>query len=425
MADAPLPQLVEHLFRHRYGEMVAGLCRVLGPDRLELVEDVVQEALLRALRTWPADGVPERPDAWVFSVARNLALDALRHRTIAARKERELLQWAAADDGQASAEPHEGPADDTLRMMFVCAHPDVPHETRVPLVLKTVGGFGTSEIAAALLEKEGTIAQRLTRAKARLQAGDARFEMPPPQELPARLPLVLDVLYLIFNEGWRSHRGKDLVRQDLVEEAVRLCALLLDEPQTARPEVHALLALMLFLGARLPARTDAAGELLTLAEQDRGRWDRTWLGCALHHFAASIGGDVLTAWHAEAAIASIHAAAGSYEQTDWRAVLREYDRLLALAPSPVVQLNRAIALAKVHGAEAGLAELRALQRDERLDEYFLLPASIAQLCWQLGRHDEAAQQLEVASALPCTEPELRVLRRRLDACRRREPPPKW
>jgi len=199
VADAPLPQLVEHLFRHRYGEMVAGLCRVLGPDRLELVEDVVQEALLRALRTWPADGVPERPDAWVFSVARNLAFDALRHRTIAARKERELLQWAAPEQGLADAEPREGPADDTLRMMFVCAHPDVPPETRVPLVLKTVGGFGTSEIAAALLQKEGTIAQRLTRAKAKLQAGDARFEMPPAHELPARLPLVaLFCAYLVL-----------------------------------------------------------------------------------------------------------------------------------------------------------------------------------------------------------------------------------
>ena len=424
MRDPPLPQLVEHLFRHRYGEMVAGLCRVLGPERLDLVEDVVQEALLRALRTWPQDGVPERPDAWVFRVARNLALDALRHRQVAARKERELLQWAGADGGGAAL-PREGPADDTLRMMFLCAHPDVPAETRVPLVLKTVGGFGTAEIAAALLQKEGTIAQRLTRAKARLQGGAVPFAMPSPAELSARLPLVLDVLYLMFDEGWRSHRGVDLVRQDLVEEAVRLCALLLDEPACARPEVHALLALMLFLGARLPARTDDAGELLTLCEQDRSRWDRAWLGCGCHHFARSIGGEAITPWHVEAAIASLHAAAPSYQQTDWPAVLREYDRLLALAPSPVVRLNRAVAVAKVHGAGAGLRELAALQRDLALADYFLLPATTAHLHWQCGDHAAAAQLLAQALALPCSAPERRLLQRRLDACRRGEPAPPW
>jgi len=424
VADTPLPQLVDQLFRHRYGELVAALVKALGPDRLELAEDVVQEALLRALRTWPASGVPERPDAWVFRVARNLAFDALRQRKVALRVEREL-QHDFGDATTAPIEPREGPTDDTLRMMFLCAHPDVPPESRVPLMLKTVAGFGTSEIAAALLQKEGTIAQRLTRAKARLQTGSAQFAMPSDAELLARLPLVLDVLYLLFNEGYRSHRGRDLVQQELVEEAVRLCALLLDEPLTARPEVHALLALMLFLGARLPARVDAAGELLTLCEQDRSRWDRQWLGCALHHFRASIGGDALTAWHSEAAIASFHAAAPTYERTDWRAVLREYDRLLALQPQPVIALNRAVAFAKVHGAEPALRELEALARDEALADYFLLPTTIAHLHWQLGQHEDAARGLERALTMPSTEPEQRVLQRRLDACRRGEPAPRW
>jgi RNA polymerase sigma-70 factor (ECF subfamily) len=423
VADTPLPQLVEHLFRHRYGEMVAGLVRVLGPDRLALAEDVVQEALLRALRTWPATGVPERPDAWVFRVARNLACDALRRHAVARRVEEELAQWAAP--AATSPAPIDGPADDTLRMMFLCAHPDVPVEARVPLVLKTVGGLGTGEIAAALLQKEGTIAQRLTRAKAKLQGGNARFELPTAAALQERLPLVLDVLYLIFNEGWRSHRGRALVRQDLVEEAVRLCALLLDDAATARPEVHALLALMLLLGSRLPARTDAAGELLTLAEQDRSRWDRAWLGCGFHHLARSIGGDTLTPWHCEAAIASLHAAAASYDRTDWHTVLREYDRLLALAPSPVVRLNRAVAFAKVHGAAAALRELAVLRDHAALADYFLLPATRAHLHWQLGEHDAAVTELERALELPCTEPERRLLQRRADACRRREPAPRW
>jgi RNA polymerase sigma-70 factor (ECF subfamily) len=414
---------VEHLFRHRYGRMVAGLCRVLGPGRLDLVEDVVQEAMLRALRSWPADGVPERPDAWVFRVARNLALDMLRRRAVDARLVGELVRWAG--EGRRDADPGEGPADDTLRMMFLCSHPALPADTRVPLVLKTVGGFGVPEIAAALLLKEGTVAQRLSRGKARLQGGTIRLEMPPAAELPERLPLVLEVLYLMFNEGWRSHRGADLVREDLVREAVRLCALLLEEAATARPEVHALLALMLFLGARLPSRTDAAGELLTLAEQDRGRWDAEWLRCGFWHFARSIGGDRLTVWHVEAAIASLHAGAQSYEATDWVGLLREYDRLLQLAPSPIVRLNRAVVLAKVHGPAAGLGELMALQQESALEDYFLMPATRAHLHWQLGDHGAAARALEQALAMPCTEPEKRLLGRRLEACRRGEAPPKW
>lgn len=418
----PLPQLVEHLFRHAYGRMVAGLVRVLGADRLELAEDVVQEAMLRALRTWPAEGVPDRPDAWVFRVARNLALDALRQRAVAARAERELVRWA---NDEPAAIVDDGIADDTLRMMFTCCHPAVPPDTRVPLVLKTVGGFGTEEIAAAMLQKEGTIAQRLSRGKARLQALEVRLVAPARSELPQRLPLVLDVLYLMFNEGYRAHRGAELVRQDLVEEAVRLCALLLDEPATAAPEVHALLSLMLLLGARLPARTDAQGELLTLAEQDRSRWDQDWLRCGFHHFRASIRGDRLTAFHCEAAIASIHAAARDYAATDWRRLLGEYDRLAAIADSPVVQLNRAVALAKVDGPAAGLAALRALAAAAALDDYVLLPAITAFLHWQLGAHARAIEQFDAAMQCPCSEPELRLLQRRRAACSAGEPAPPW
>lgn len=427
MNDVELPELVADLFRHRYGRMVSGLVRVLGPDRLDLCEDVVQEALLRALRTWPVEGVPERPDAWVFRVARNLALDTLRRRAVAARAEAELQRWAAAEDSgpEPGGEDEEAIADDTLRMMFTCCHPAVPRETRVPLVLKTVGGFGVSEIAAALLQKEGTIAQRLTRAKARLVDLDVRFEVPATGELPSRLPLVLEVLYLMFNEGYRAHRGNELVRVDLVEDAVRLCALLLELPATTRPEVHALLALMLMLGARLPARTDALGEILTLAEQDRSRWDRTWLGCGFREFHRSIGGDRLSTYHVEAAIASIHSAAPSYADTDWPAVLREYDRLVQLADTPIVRLNRAVALAKVEGPRRGLAELEGLLRAPSLSDYFLLPATMAHLHWQLGAHGEAAGALERALSLPCSEPERRLLARRLEACRRGEPPPPW
>jgi len=418
-----LPHLVDDLFRHRYGGMVASLCRVLGPGRLDLAEDVVQEALLRALRIWPAEGVPDNPEAWVFRVARNLALDSLRRQKVTSRIETELQQWAG--ETASVTEQHEGLRDDTLRMLFLCSHPAVPADARVPLILKTVCGFGVPAIAAALLQKETTIAQRLVRAKAKLQGDEIAFEVPATRELPARLDLVLQVIYLLFNEGYRAHRGEDLVRRELVDEAVRLAALLLELPNTATPTVHALIALMLLLGARLPARIDSSGEILTLVQQDRAKWDRDWLEAGFRHFQSSIAGSELTPYHIEAAIVAVHARAASYEETDWRAILAEYDRLLVLFATPIVQLNRAVALAKVAGAAAGLQALAPLRDDRSLAEYFLLPATEAQLHWELGDRVAAAAALQAALAMPCSDPEQRLLRRRLDACQRGEPAPLW
>lgn len=421
---ATLPGIVDELFRHRYGRLVASLCGVLGPGRLDLVEDVLQEALLRALRVWPASGVPDNPEAWVFRAARNLAVDALRRRRVADRIEGELQRWAVADEPKASREPH-AVADDTLRLLFVCAHPAVPADARVPLLLKTVCGFGVPAIARALLQKEATIAQRLVRAKAKLQGGDIAFELPAAERLHERLETVLATVYLVFNEGYRAHVGEHLVRGELVGEAVRLGLLLLDLPTTATKEVHALLALMLLLGARCEARTDAHGDLLTLAEQDRSRWDRRWLAAGFSHLRESIGGDVLTPFHCEAAIASVHAAAPSYDATDWPRILREYDRLLAIAPAPIVRLNRAVAVGKVHGLAAGIAELHILSAEKVLADYFLLPATLGHLLWANGDRDAAARAFADALELPCADPERRLVQRRLDACRRGEPPAAW
>jgi RNA polymerase sigma-70 factor (ECF subfamily) len=418
-------ELVEDLFRHRYGRMVAGLVRVLGAERLDLAEDVVAEAFLRGLRTWPAEGVPERPDAWIFRVARNLALDTLRRRAVASRAEEELVRWAAGEREAERAEPGDGPADDTLRMMFTCCHPALPSDTRVPLVLKTVCGLGMDEIAAALFAKETAIAQRLTRGKARLQGLGARIEVPPPRELAERLPPVLDALYLMFNEGYRAHRGEDLVRPDLVNEAVRLAALLAEDEHTARPQVHALLALMLLSGARLPARVDAFGDVLTLCEQDRSRWDRRWIAHGFEQFRRSLGGERLTAWHVEARIASLHAIASDYAATDWPAILAAYDQLAAIADTPVVRLNRAVALAKVRGPRAGLEALAELDGAPELGRYGLGAAVAAHLSWQLGEHDAALAHFQRALSFACTGPEARLLARRRDACAGRAPAPAW
>jgi RNA polymerase sigma-70 factor (ECF subfamily) len=417
-------ELVDDLSRHRYGRLVAGLVRRLGPARIDLAEDVVAEAFLRALRAWPAEGVPERPDAWVFRVAWNLALDTLRRRPECADAEAGAAECAAPANA-ALAEPGDGPADDTLRMMFTCCHPVLPPDARVPLVVKTVCGFGTDEIAAALLAKETAIAQRLTRGKARLQGLGARFEVPPPCDLAERLSPVLDALCLMFNEGYRAHAGDELVRPDLVQAAVRLAALLTEDEHTSRPEVHALLALMLFSGARLHSRVDALGDVLTLAEQDRSRWDRRWIAHGFEQFRRSIGGVRLTPWHVEARIASLHAVAPDYPSTDWHAILAAYDQLVAIADTPVVRLNRAMALAKVAGPRAGLAELAALEKAPELGRYGLVAAVAAHLHWQLGEHDAALEQFRRALALACTGPEARLLARRRDACRDRAPAPAW
>lgn len=422
---AGVAPLVDHLFRHQYGRMVAGLTRVFGSELLDLVEDVVQEALLRALRTWPFEGVPREPEAWLVQVARNLALDAVRRRSMADRKRGELEAWAASMCGGASGVdlPTEV-ADDTLAMMFMCCHPSLSPEARVALTLKTLGGFGVAEIARALLTKEATVAQRLTRAKAQLQRRAAAFELPPPSELPQRLDSVLEVLYLLFNEGYAAAQGENLLRTELVREAIRLGEVVLATPTTALPKVHALLALLKFQAARLPARLDAVGEPLTLAEQDRSRWNQDLMRSGFRHFALSMAGDELTSFHLEAAIASCHAAAPSYDDTDWPTILRRYDDLLRLADTPIVRLNRVVAVTKVHGAQRGLAELDTLPPGSKLAGYYLLPATRAHLLWAAGRRDDALAAFDEALRCPCSTPERQFLRRRVEACRQGASAPK-
>jgi RNA polymerase sigma-70 factor (ECF subfamily) len=419
-------QLIEHVFRRHYGRMVAGLTRVFGPGQLDLVEDVVQEALLRAVKLWPFQGVPDDPAAWLVRVARHLALDATRRRATARREEERLRHWAE-HAAEAAARPAPAPdevRDDQLRMIFTCCHPALSPESRVALTLKTLCGFGVGEIASALLSKETTIAQRLTRAKAQLQRG-VDFAVPRNEELGARLDGVLEVLYLLFNEGYRAHRGEDLVRPDLIGEAIRLAQLLLEMQQTAQPAVHALLALMLLHAARLPARVGAGGELLTLALQDRSRWDRALLRRGFAHFARSIGGPELTPLHVQAAIASAHASAPTYAATDWPTILRYYDQLLALQDSGLVRLNRAVAVAKVHGPRAALAEVEGLAADPALRDYMLLPATRAQLLWAAGEHTAAAASLRDALQRECSAPERALLLRRLLACDAGEAAPEF
>lgn len=415
MDETRVHGLVDHLFRREAGRMVSTLCRVFGPHNLELAEDVVQEALLRALREWPFRGVPDDPRAWLGRVARNRALDLLRRDATLARK----APLLAEDDGEgAEAEVFFGGevADDQLRMVFTCCHPAVPREARVALTLKTAGGFGVPEIARAYLAREAAVAQRLVRAKRRIREAGARFEVPAGAELPARLDSVLEVLYLMFNEGYAAASGEAALRADVCAEAVRLAGLVAAHPATGLPRAHALAALLLLQGARLPARTDAAGDPVLLAEQDRSRWDGGLLARGLAHLERAAEGDDLSPYHLEAGIAAAHVTAPSYEATDWPYILGLYDALLAVKPSPVAALSRAVAVAMVRGPRAGLRAADEAAAHPSLAAYPLLHAVRGDLQARLGDPDAAAACFRRALELPLSAPDRRMVEKRVREC---------
>jgi RNA polymerase sigma-70 factor (ECF subfamily) len=418
MAEEPKVQaLVEHLFRHQAGQMLATLTHLFGLEHLDLAEEVVQEALLLALEQWPYQGVPDNPRAWLLRAARNKAVDRLRRQTTLRRKVPQLeAQFRERQSQQQLADPPDAAelGDEQLAMIFVCCAPALPAEARVALTLKAVSVFSVAEIARAFLSEEAAIAQRLVRAKRRLRELGIPLALPPAAELPGRLDTVLQVLYLLFNEGYGAHAGENLVREDLCGEAIRLAQLLASRPDTGLPKVHALLALFYFQAARLETRVDGAGNLLLLAEQERSQWDQALLAHGIAQLERAACGTELSAYHLQAAIAAVHATSPSVADTDWPRLVALYDELMALAPSPVVALNRAVAQSMVEGPEAALASLDALSDEPGLKNYYLLPAVRADFLRRLGRTREAAAWYQEAITYPCTEPERRFLLRRID-----------
>jgi RNA polymerase sigma-70 factor (ECF subfamily) len=419
MTAAPrVQELVEHLFRHQAGQMLATLTHIFGLDNLDLAEEVVQEALLQALRQWPYQGIPDNPRAWLVRAARNKALDLLRRQASLRRKEQELERRLKERQAHADGADPADPAaleDEQLAMICMCCDPALPADARVALTLKAVSGFSVAEIARAFLCEEATIAQRLVRAKRRIREAGITLTLPPPAEIPGRLDSVLRVLYLLFNEGYAAHTGENLVRQDLCGEAIRLAQLLASRLDTGLPKVHALLALFYLQAARLETRVDGEGNLLLLSEQERSQWDQTLLAHGVDQLERAAQGDELSEYHLQAAIAAVHATAKSFADTDWPRLVELYDELLALAPSPVVALNRAIAQSMVEGPEPALASLEALSAEPALSNYYLLPAVRADFLRRLGRNAEAAAGYQEALNYPCSEPERRFLLRRIDA----------
>lgn len=409
-APSPVAPLVDHLFRRCAGRLVSSLARALGAHELDLAEEVVQDALVKALQIWPFDGVPRDPEAWIYRVAKNRALDVLRRR---GRVEEfvapEVL--AAIAPAEAREQPGAGGAmDDELAMLLMCCHPALPMDARIALTLRTVGGLSTDEIAAAFLTSRSTVQQRIVRAKRAIAERRLSLDLPTDGLPPERREGIVAVLYLMFNEGYAASEGDALVRSELCGEAVRLARILADHPTLGGPEVDALLALLLFQSSRLPARQAEDGSLILLVDQDRTLWDRTLILEGFHRMERATEATHLTRWHLEAGIASGHAAAPSWDDTDWGRILDLYDLLVGLSPSPVVSLNRAVALAMAEGEGRGVdAALEALDEIDpgTLPGYHLLPATRGHLLELAGRPEEAAVEFRRA-LMGCRNTAVRV-----------------
>lgn len=391
------PDLPEHWFRHEVGRLVSVLSRRFGIHRLELCEDAAQTALLHATRAWCSE-MPDEPSAWLYRVAHNTVLDELRREK---RNERYLAEV------QVDYAEQEVP-DDVLRLLFVCADPAIPQESQLVLALKTLCGFSIEEIALRLFQSEDAINKRLQRARVRLRE-HAELQSVDPE----RVDSVLHMLYLLFNEGYSSAQSERVIRRELCDEAVRLALMLNADSRGALPQTDALLALMCFHAARFDARVDEWGGLLLLDEQDRSRWDRELVSRGLDHVMRSARGEKLSRYHAEAGIAAEHCLAPSYAETNWEEVVRLYEVLERIAPSPLNVLNRAIALAEWQGPAVGLAELEALQPPSWLLGYYLWDATLGELHRRCGTHARAIEHTQRALAAAPTNAEKALLARRL------------
>ena len=403
-------ELLDSLYRMDSGRILATLIRLLGD--FDLAEEAMHEAFAAALSLWPKSGVPGKPRPWLISTARFKAIDTLRRRARFDASQGELARYLEAQWSSAGkSEEEDILEDDRLRLIFTCCHPALAPEARVPLTLREVCGLTTEEIAKAFLTTPRTLAQRIVRAKAKIRDTPIRYEVPAPEELPERLDAVLQVVYLVFNEGYCAAAGAEVTRAELTGEAIRLGRLLAElQPQ---PEVLGLLALMLLQESRRAARTSPAGEMILLENQDRSLWSREQIAEGVALLEEALKSRRFGAYTLQAAIAAVHAEAGSVAATDWRQIVALYDQLVRIQPSPVVQLNRAVAIAMRDGPEAGLAQIDAVLEDGELADYYLVHSARADMCRRLGRTVEARSSYEKALALTQQEPERQFLQERI------------
>jgi RNA polymerase sigma-70 factor (ECF subfamily) len=404
-----LSRTIETLYRSESGRVLATLVRLLGD--LDLAEESMHEAFAAALESWTLAGIPDKPRPWLISTARFKAIDAMRRRARFDGAQRDLVAHMESRVNDASLEGEEI-EDDRLRLIFTCCHPALPSEGQVALTLREICGLTTEEIARAFLVTPATLAQRIVRAKAKIREASIPYEVPAPQELPERLDAVLQVIYLVFNEGYSAAAGAEVTRAELTGEAIRLGRLLTElQPE---PEVIGLLALMLLQESRRAARTSPTGELILLEKQDRSFWNREQIAEGVALVEKALSSRRFGPYTLQAAIAAVHAEAESTAATDWRQIVALYNQLVRIQPSPVVYLNRAVAIAMRDGPEAGLTRIDALLERGELANYYLAHSARAELCRRLGRNAEARSSYEIALALTQQEPERQFLARRLD-----------
>jgi RNA polymerase sigma-70 factor (ECF subfamily) len=415
-------ELLDSLYRVDSGRILATLIRLLGD--FDLAEEAMHEAFAAALSAWPESGVPDNPRPWLISTARFKAIDTLRRRAKVDASQDELVRYLEAQMSAAAASNDEGSLedgfedaveDDRLRLIFTCCHPALPPEARVALTLREVCGLTTEEIARGFLITPRTLAQRIVRAKAKIRETPIPYEVPSPEELPERLGAVLHVIYLVFNEGYSAAAGREVTRAELTGEAIRLGRLLTElqpEPEV-EPEVIGLLSLMLLQESRRSARTSPTGELILLEQQDRSLWNQEQIAEGVALVENALKSQRFGPYTLQAAIAAVHAEAESIGATDWRQIVALYDRLLRIQPSPVVQLNRAVAIAECDGPEAGLTHIDALLEHGELANYYLAHSARADMYRRLGRIAEARSSYERALALTQQEPERQFLQERI------------
>jgi RNA polymerase sigma-70 factor (ECF subfamily) len=412
-------EVLGHLFRRESGRMTSALTRIFGLHNLPLVEDVVNDALCRALEVWKYRGLPDNPSAWLMAAAKNRAIDALRRERTAralAPDLAELLstEWALVPTvGELFGE--DALRDEQLRMMFACCHARLGEETQIALMLNLLGGFSTGEVAAAFFDSDAAVEKRLQRGKHVLGAC-GRLPEVTPERVAEALPAVQGALYLLFNEGYHGANPEHAIRAQVCGEALRLAALLAESASTATPTTHALHALLCLSAARLPGRVGPEGDLLDAGTQDRSRWDAALIRRGVDALEASAAGDVLSAYHVEAAIAYEHTTARSLAETRFARIVELYDVLVRLRPSPVVALSRAIAIGEVEGPERALEELRCIDHGGRLDRYPFFAAAMGEQALRAGRREEACASFRRAVALARNPAEARFLTRRLEAC---------
>ncbi len=405
----PIPELLDSLYREDSRRILATLIRLLGD--FDLAEEAMHEAFAAALSVWPTAGVPANPRPWLISTARFKAIDSLRRRAKFQASQDDLVRHLEAQSNPAGSSDEDNLEDDRLRLIFTCCHPSLPPEARVALTLREVCGLTTEEIAKAFLITPRTLAQRIVRAKAKIRETPIPYEVPAPQDLPERLGAVLQVIYLVFNEGYSAAAGTEVTRAELTREAIRLGRLLAElHPE---PEIIGLLALMLLQESRRAARTSPTGELILLENQDRSLWNRDQIAEGVSLVEKALTSRRFGPYTLQAAIAAVHAEAESVAATDWRQIVALYNQLLRMQPSPVIRLNRAVAIAERDGPAAGLAQIDALFEHGELANYYLAHSARAELYRRLGRTAEARSSYEKALALTQQEPERQFLQDRI------------